>query len=380
MHLTLLSLIVFLQLGCSVKQEPLLWLPESKSLSSGYSYLQAYKNGEIKIKVPSGPLNRELNWETLFSHLPKSTQKEFNDFANHPTNLKKALDAKYFKTLRSLARDPDTLTEIKNAATLFKIDPLLILGNIIGEHTFNVGLVDSVQNLVALSAIWGARWALRFQANGVSLVDLVKKPHFDRCNHQARTSQADYWDCVAWVWNTQFRNRVVDGQRYQNNGFRFAFFNPLGSGITYGLGQMDPIRALMVTDRVNQLTHFRYLSIERPEEIYQDIINPRVVVYYISANIELALKAYFTLAHMDISQNPGIVATLYNLGREKHLAKERYQINIERLSQGLDLELPQESYYGFFVNQKAPELKHFLNLNSQQLKQFARNGLFPNSN
>jgi len=337
-----------------------------------------YSSGRIKIKIPPGNLNPEINWTTLYQHLPLTTKKEFQKFANDPIGLKHSLEARYRKTIQSLAKDPDTLAEMHSAARTFQIDPILILGNVVGEHTYNVGLVDSVQNLLILSASWGAKWALRFKSNGTSLVDLIKLPQFEPCQKKLATSHAEYWDCVVWIWETKFRGKNVNGVTYQNNGFRLAFFNPVGLGITYGLGQMDPIRALMVTDRVHYKTGLPLLSIERPEDIYTSIINPRVVVYYIAANIELAIQTYYSIAHMDISGNPGVVASLYNLGKEKFYAKKRFEENVQRLRQGLSIEPARESYYGFFVNEKASELRRLLLMNDTELKQVARTGIIPN--
>ena len=362
----------FMATGCfnqALDKTEIIQSEDSQSIT-----LEAYQSGDIKLKIPSGNLNPQLSWMTLFDNLPSTTQKEFQKFAKDPSGLKLALETKYQKTIRSLARDPDTLMEIHIAARAFGIDPVLVLGNVIGEHTFNVGLVDSVQSLIVLSASWGAKWALRFQSNGTSLVDLVRMPQFDRCRPRYETSHAEYWDCVGWIWETQFRGKTVHGVTYQNNGFRLSFFNPVGSGLTYGLGQMDPIRALMVTDMVNKTSGHRLLSIERPEEIYTDIINPRIVVYYVAANIRLAIDAYYSIAHMDISGNAGIVASLYNLGKEKHFARSRYEDNIQRLRKGLPIELARESYYGFFVNEKEHELRRLLQMSAQELRQVARTG------
>lgn len=341
------------------------------------SSAKSYINGEIKLKLPPGNLNTEISWATLYANLPSTTKQEFSRFSNNPNELKQALDIKYRQTLRTLARDSQTLSEIKLAARAFDIDPVLILGNIIAEHTYNVGLTDSIQNLLLLSVSWGAKWALRFKANEISLEELLKKSQFHHCRSFLETSHADYWDCVAWVWNTKFRNKTVDGVAYQNSGFRLTFFNPISAGFTYGLGQMDPIRALMATDLVHNKSGHRLLSIEKPEEIYVDIINPHIVVHYVAANIQLALEAYYQISHMDISSNPGVVASLYNLGQEKALARKRYEINVNRINQGLPLELAKESFYGFFVNEKESELRKFINLNTSQLSEVALTGIIP---
>ena len=116
----------------------------------------------------------------------------------------------------------------------------------------------------------------------------------------------------------------------------------------------------MVTDRVNRVSGFPLISIDSPKGIYDAILNPASSVHFVAANIVLSIEIYRTVAGFDISQNVGVVATLYNLGQERKFAGERYKENLKALSAGQPAEIPVESYYGFIINEKEQELRRFL--------------------
>lgn len=338
--------------------------------------LRDYQQGKIKIPVPAGNLNPKLSWETLFEHLPPSTQERFAAFRNQPEALRAQLDARLQKPFVSLAKDPLVILELKKAANLYKITPEAILANIAGEHTFNVSLTDSVQDLVATASIWAGRWALRFESGGIKLKDWLQEPEVRQsCERYWQSSHADYWDCVGFVWEKSFRGKTVRGVTYENKGFKWTFFNPMGAGMTYGLGQMDPVRLLMVVDRVQKTSGFAPVTIDEPKWVYEALLNPRKVVHYIAANVVLAIEAYYNIAHFDISGNPGLTATLYNVGKEKFYARRKYEENIQSLRQGGSWVYPQETYYGFYVNERLNVLKRFLALEPHQYQEVTRGRL-----
>lgn len=66
-----------------------------------------------------------------------------------------------------------------------------------------------------------------------------------------------------------------------------------------------------------------------------------------AAVIRTSIDAYAEIAGYDISANPGITATLYNLGDVRMRAAEAK-------SRGT---MPQENYYGWLVNDKLAELE-----------------------
>ncbi|CAN5403450.1 DUF1402 family protein [soil metagenome] len=318
--------------------------------------LENYQSHKIAIVVPPGNHNPEINWSNLNTSpiMPAKALSRVEGL--NETQLKAALEQKYQSSIQSIAKDPQTVEEIRKAARIYGIDPVLILGNIVGEHVFNVGITDSIQGYVVQSLSWGAKWALKFSSNGVKLTDLLKQAPFGRCESRKADSHADYWDCVSDVYESNYRGKADFGSK----GFKFTFFDPVAVGMTYGLGQLDPIRALMVADMVNRNSGFAMISIEDPTAIYADIINPRKAVHYIAANIVVAIERYKRISNFDISKNTGVVATLYNLGKERSFATKRYNDNVRSLRAGRGVSIPVESYYGFFVNEKEPQLREFI--------------------
>lgn len=349
--------------------------------------LDAYRNRAIVIELEPGNHNPKLNWNTMYENFPgeepvadraseeddfsltgiakkfiggKSTKKKFVQWKDDPAGLQAELNRLFGKSVRSVLKSPTLKAEFIRAGQVHGVDPVAILACMVGENTFNVGMLDDIGQYAIQKTIWADKWALRFREKkgGVLLTDLVKRSEFDRCSNplQAGGSHAIYWECVADVWTRSFMGKVVDGVRYPYNGFKWTFFNPLSTGYSYGPGQLDPIRALMVTDMVHQKSGYRLLSIDRPEEIYEDIIDPATTVHYVAANIRLMQDRYKAGANFDISRNVGVIASLYNLGGESGRAAKLYSANLGSLKTG-HITLPLENYYGYYMNEKEAALR-----------------------
>ncbi len=335
--------------------------------------LENYRDKKIMIAVPPGNRNPLLSWSSLYDMMPgeavvkiteadgsettlkasSSTKKNFEKWAKDPAGLKVELDRRFTRTMRSILKDKGLKDELVAAAKAHGIDPVLVLACVVGENTFNVGLLDDVQQLAVLATKWAAKWALKFKSNDTDLTQLIKRVEFEVCAAPMRAggSHADYWNCVGRVWNTKFMGKTIEGVKYAPHAFKTAFFNPLSTGYSYGMGQLDPIRALMVADVVHQKSGLRLLTIDRPEEIYEDIISQRPTAHYVAANVRLMIDTYKKGANFDISQNPGVIASLYNLGGENGRAGNLYKKNLIGLKAGT-LTLPMENYYGFYINEK----------------------------
>ena len=73
---------------------------------------------------------------------------------------------------------------------------------------------------------------------------LLKEP--DVANILKLNDRSDYekWDAIFELYNAKYRGR----NDYPDSGFIFSFFNPYGAGLTYGLGQLSPVRVLLTND------------------------------------------------------------------------------------------------------------------------------------
>lgn len=307
------------------------------SVSASAITLEEYRSGAIITPIPSG--NR-------YASMPVMT------VAGQPRAVNLAeVNGKFERAL--LALESDRIgTMVKQVAPLYGVDPLLVIGAIIGEHSFNTQLVMNGQNAY-IGMLPG--WVSRFRSNRVSLADTIQRPEFARC--RAMGNDYDRWYCNIEVWEQSFRGR----QGYSGESMRSAFFNPVYQGHTFGVGQLDPLRALMVADRVARVTGRPPIDVSDSTTVYGAILDTRQSVHYLSANVALILEAYRNYAKMDISTNMGIVATLYNLGNERRRAWDLMNQNIQRLSRGeTTLRFPEENHYGWFVNSKEQRLREWL--------------------
>ncbi|MEM7646547.1 MAG: DUF1402 family protein [Pseudomonadota bacterium] len=281
------------------------------------------------------------------------------------TREETSFNRKYQKIMRSLRNDPQTLGWIREAAAAFEIDPVHIVGAIVGEHTFNVSAADDIQAYAIVVTQWMTDWASKFESNGVSLADMIKEDEFQKCYDTSQyINNYEFWFCVADVWDKVYQNGRYKTEDQQLKRLKFAFFDPIYSGHTYGLGQLGPLRALMVSDSVAAVSDFPLLNIDSTEgieQVYAAIIDTQSGMYYMAATIAVGMDYYQRYAGMDIGNNMGVTATLYNLGKERHLAKRLFNTNVDRLKKGQPIRWPHENYYGRWINDHEEEIRALIN-------------------
>ncbi|TGP13164.1 DUF1402 family protein, partial [Mesorhizobium sp. M1D.F.Ca.ET.234.01.1.1] len=92
------------------------------------------------------------------------------------------------------------------------------------------------------------------------------------------------------------------------------FFQPYYAGQTFGLGQLNPLTALQMSDLVHKVSGLPKLDVSDPNSVYKTIMDPDLTLPYVAATIRKSIDAYKSIAGFDISGNPGLTATLYNVG------------------------------------------------------------------
>ena len=259
-----------------------------------------------------------------------------------------SFEGKYKRALAMLARDKALIADIKRTASLYGIDPVHILGAIVAEHTYNVDSTDSAQAYVIKAAEYLGT-SITFAYGGETVTDFVGRPEFEVC--KAGGSDYDLWTCREGVWKKTFRGKTVDGVGYPNDRFAKVFFQPLYAGQTFGLGQLSPLTALMVSDMVASRSGLPRLSPDEAPKVYHAIMDPEISLHYTAAVIRMSIDAY-RAAGFDISKNPGLTATLYNVGdvkaRAAGLARKGRKGH------------PEVNYFGWFVNEKQADLEALL--------------------
>jgi hypothetical protein len=262
--------------------------------------------------------------------------------------------AKYRKVYALLQKDSELRGKIRKAAAAYGIDPMHIVGAIVGEHTYNVDAYDRLQTYY-VKAISYLSSKLSFAYDGEDITDFVQRPEFGKCT--GISDSYDLWECREQVWNRSFRGHTVGGESFPNDRFGATFFQPFYAGQTFGLGQLNPLTALQMSDLVHQVSGLPKLDVSDPNSVYKTIMDPDLTLPYVAATIRKSIDAYRTIAGFDISGNPGLTATLYNVGNPEQRAYALKAENDKRRAAGEQVKLPEENYYGWLVNDKLDELR-----------------------
>lgn len=266
---------------------------------------------------------------------------------------KTTFDAKYEKVRDLLASDHDLIAKIRNTARAYGIDPIHMVGAIVGEHTYNVDAYDRLQSYYVKAASYAGN-SFRFGYKSETIGEFLSRPEFAVCN--GKKGSYSVWACRETVWEKSFRGRQAGGISFPNNRFSAVFFQPFFAGQTFGLGQINPLTALMLTDTVARVSGYEKLDENNAGAVYEAIMDPDVSLAYMAASIRHSIDAYGSIAGMDISGNPGITATLYNVGN----ADQRAAALAARNRSAAEPVWPEENYYGWLINDRLEELRGLL--------------------
>lgn len=261
---------------------------------------------------------------------------------------KSTYDAKFNKVLAVLKRDRSLIGSIKRVSRRYKIEPIHMIGAIVGEHTYNYDSLDSAQSYY-VKALAYTGIDISFEYDGEHVDDFVKRKQFKRCDGKKTSNQM--WTCYERVWNSFFRGKRVDGVKYPKKNFNEAFFQPLFAGQSFGLGQLSPLTVLKMSDRVAKQSGKRKLQAANAHSVYKATMDPNISLHYMAAIIQDAIEAYRHTGKVDISKNPGLTATLYNLG-DPWARAARFRRSGRKW--------PRENYYGWLVNDKIKDLNGLL--------------------
>jgi hypothetical protein len=263
-----------------------------------------------------------------------------------------SFDAKFEKVRDLLASDRELVGKIKSTARAYGIAPIHMIGAIVGEHTYNVDAYDRLQSYYVKAAAYAGN-SFQFGYDGESVAEFVDRPQFAECD--GKKGSYALWSCRERVWDSEFRGRTIAGKSFPNNRFSAVFFQPFFAGQTFGLGQINPLTALMLTDMVSRVSGYERLDENNAGGVYGAIMDPDVSLAYMAASIRHSIDVYRSIAGMDISNNPGLTATLYNVGSPDARAAALAAKNA-----GGEAHWPEENYYGWLVNERRAELEALL--------------------
>jgi hypothetical protein len=273
--------------------------------------------------------------------------------ARRTKGTKTTFDRKYEKVYDLLSTDRELMGKIRKTAAAYGIDPIHIVGAIVGEHTYNVDAYDRLQSYYVKAASYAGE-SFRFAYDGEDVDDFVGRPQFAGCSGKSDSYQL--WSCREDVWESDFRGKAVDGKTFPNNRFSAVFFQPFYAGQTFGLGQVNPLTALMLSDTVTRVSGYPKLNEKDAGGVYRAIMEPDISLAFVAASIRTSIDDYKKIAGMDISDNPGLTSTLYNLGNSRQRAAS---LAAKNRAAGATV-WPEENYYGWLINDKLDQLKGLL--------------------
>ncbi|TAX78955.1 DUF1402 family protein [Rhizobium ruizarguesonis] len=266
---------------------------------------------------------------------------------------KSSFDLKYEKVHELLATDRELMSKIRKVSSAYGINPIHVVGAIVGEHTYNVDAYDRLQAYYVKAASYAGE-SFRFAYDGESVDEFVARPQFSEC--KGKTDSYTLWSCREDVWESDFRGKTVGGTSFPNNRFSAVFFQPFYAGQTFGLGQVNPLTALMLSDLVARVSGYPKLNEKNAGAVYRAIMDPDISLAFVAASIRRSIDDYKEIAGMDISGNPGLTATLYNVGNSRQRAAA-----LAAKNRGAGATIwPEENYYGWLINDKLDELKGLL--------------------
>lgn len=266
---------------------------------------------------------------------------------------KSSFDVKYEKVHELLASDHELMAKIRKVSSAYGINPIHVVGAIVGEHTYNVDAYDRLQAYYVKAASYAGE-SFRFAYDGENVDDFVARPQFAEC--KSKTDSYTLWSCREDVWESDFRGKTVGGESFPNNRFSAVFFQPFYAGQTFGLGQVNPLTALMLSDLVTRVSGYPKLNEKNAGAVYKAIMDPDISLSFVAASIRRSIDDYKEIAGMDISGNPGLTATLYNVGNSRQRAAA---LAAKNRAAGTTV-WPEENYYGWLINDKLDELKGLL--------------------
>ncbi|MGE8105662.1 DUF1402 family protein [Allorhizobium sp. NPDC080224] len=265
---------------------------------------------------------------------------------------KTSFDIKYEKVRDLLKTDSRLVGKIKKTASAYQIAPIHMVGAIVGEHTYNVDAYDSLQSYYVKAASYAGN-SFRFGYKDESIADFVGRSEFSECSGYSDSYRL--WTCREKVWEDQFRGKSVGGKSYPNNRFSAVFFQPFYAGQTFGLGQINPLTALMLSDLVHEKSGYPKLDENDAAGVYKAIMDPDISLAFMAAVIRKSIDDYRQIADVDISGNPGVTATLFNIGGSQQRARA---LAAKRSSGAANW--PEENYYGWLINDRLDELEPLL--------------------
>ena len=116
-----------------------------------------------------------------------------------------------------------------------------------------------------------------------------QRPQFAACD--GAKGSYDLWTCRETRLGPSLPRQDVDG-RFPNDRFSAVFFQPFYAGQTFGIGQLNPLTALEMSDIVHRVSGLPRLDAGDPRGVYKTIMDPDLTLPYVAATLKKSIDAY----------------------------------------------------------------------------------------
>lgn len=259
---------------------------------------------------------------------------------SNPTQFAIQIGHQKIKTILSKLESQGLIAEVKRVAKIFKLDPIHILGPIIGENSFNGSIDRTLQDSYAKMF-----QKKDFRAMSAKMKSIIDGNEIQTCMEK---SIRNYWK---WRCIVYFSTMTANNS---NRDLLMQYYSISGKG-TFGIGQVQPFLLWGYNDLVHEKLAYPLFNVTDSEKPMKIIFNNKEMIAYIGAMIYTSINIYRQFARVDISHNPGLTTTLYNLGDEYQRAFYFNEIKKQDPSA-----LPQVNYMGWYINKFSSEIRQFI--------------------
>jgi hypothetical protein len=137
-----------------------------------------------------------------------------------------------------------------------------------------------------------------------------------------------------------------------------VFFQPFYAGQTFGIGQLNPLTALQMSDTVARVSGLPKLDYRNPTDVYATIMDPDQTLPYVAATLKKSIDAYASdrrLRHFDQSRHHRDALQCRQPRSPRPRAEGRKRAPCCGLARNRSF--PEENYYGWLVNDRIADLK-----------------------
>lgn len=294
--------------------------------------------------------------------LPRRTQERFGAKTNQLTSIMAAANKRFTEKLAELRQNPELVRVAKEIAPKYNVDAASVVAAVLTELTFNNDYSMKLQNMVA----YLPSQSLYPGAN--QLREMFASPQLKLC----KPERSDYWSwvCVSTLWDNNLLTArgargLVSAYGYipmaPNEEAFIAKLSPkvasIPAGMSFGPAQITLFRALMASEDVTRVSGGKIprVTLDNMPAVQRMVAEIEPSVHIIAATLGRSVYAYRKYARVDIANNLGLLATIFNVGYEVRRAAQLQRENT--FAKEAKWRLPRENYFGYFANEHEKEIR-----------------------